>query len=62
MLAYRWPGNVRELIEQCVIMANDDIVDADELHLQSDVQEVAHGKLPDVERDLLLRALNEHGM
>jgi len=74
--AYRWPGNVRELanvVEQCVMLSTDAVIEADELGLPvaPDTRLDAQGRqaaagaqadtLPDVERRLLLDALQRNG-
>ncbi len=76
MLRYGWPGNVRELrnaIEQAVIMARGDAIDAGDLRLTSTLAlpdagadaeagdeppEAGALNLADIERDLLSRALH----
>ena len=81
MLRYTWPGNVRELrnvIEQAVIMATGEAIDAVDLRLTSTLALPSAGdvaadgiagteeggddgglNLAEVERDLLVRALEQ---
>ncbi len=74
---HRWPGNVRELrniIEQCVVMARGDVIEADDLELtepgSSATLTETHDlgseqkpmNLPQVEHDMLVSALRQcHG-
>ena len=74
---HHWPGNVRELrniIEQCVVMARGDVIEADDLELtepgssaaptENQVLGAGHKpmNLPQVEHDMLVSALKQcHG-
>jgi two-component system, NtrC family, response regulator AtoC len=73
LVAHRWPGNVRELrnvIEQAVLLAQGELIDADQLNLSAVLgpepadaaaaaprAEQDNLRLDKVERDLLLKAL-----
>ncbi len=68
---HRWPGNVRELrnvIEQATLLSVGDIIEAADLSLREPTplsssnagDATLHGTLPDVERDLITRALKTH--
>jgi formate hydrogenlyase transcriptional activator len=61
---YSWPGNVRELqnvVERAVVLARGPIVEVDDSMLQSKgaIPESAVDTLENMERDHILRALNE---
>lgn len=64
---YDWPGNVRELrhtIEKAVILADKDLIDADNLVLSmSGRPRTGAGlkTLEDIEKDAMINALNTHG-
>nr|MCU0927042.1 sigma 54-interacting transcriptional regulator [Hydrogenophaga sp.] len=71
---HAWPGNVRELanvVEQCVMLASDDVIEADDLALPVPLDsafagleplsaEPAPTSLPEAERRLLLNALERN--
>jgi formate hydrogenlyase transcriptional activator len=64
LLDYGWPGNVRELqniVERAVVLANGPIIQIDESMIGSGeaAQESALDTLENVERNHILRALNE---
>ena len=72
--AHHWPGNVRELanvVEQCVMLAADPLIEADDLALPVPLDSVFAGleplgaeaaptSLPETERRLLLNALERN--
>ena len=72
--AHHWPGNVRELanvVEQCVMLAADPLIEADDLALPVPLDstfagleplsaEAAPTSLPETERRLLLNALERN--
>jgi len=72
--AHHWPGNVRELanvVEQCVMLAVDPVIEADDLALPVPLDSVFAGleplsaeaaptSLPETERRLLLNALERN--
>ncbi len=72
--AHHWPGNVRELanvVEQCVMLAVDPVIEADDLALPVPLDsafagleplsaEAAPTSLPETERRLLLNALERN--
>ena len=72
--AHGWPGNVRELanvVEQCVMLASDDVIEADDLALPVPLDSAFAGlepmstdaaptSLPETERRLLLNALERN--
>jgi DNA-binding NtrC family response regulator len=71
---HAWPGNVRELanvVEQCVMLASDDVIEADDLALPVPLDSAFAGlepmsadpaptSLPETERRLLLNALERN--
>ncbi len=67
MKEYSWPGNVRELkhtVEKAVILAEKDMIDADDLALSISGKPTANagGKtLEAIEREAMISALNAHG-
>jgi DNA-binding NtrC family response regulator len=74
LCGHAWPGNVRELanvVEQCVMLASDDLIEADDLALPVPLDsafagleplnaEPAPTSLPEAERRLLLNALERN--
>jgi len=75
LLAYNWPGNVRELencIERAVVMAQGDIIGADDIALNPDITRLAHDdfasqlvqegfSIEDFERKLIEASLRKTG-
>ncbi|KAA0895407.1 sigma-54-dependent transcriptional regulator [Oryzomonas rubra] len=67
MKAYAWPGNIRELqnvVERAVILAQDMVRAAnlpDALAVSSPPATAGRDKLKMVERDLIVKALEQHG-
>ena len=68
LLAHPWPGNVRELeniIERAVIIAHSPVIQIDEsldMRLDDPVPDApSAGTLEDVERDYILRVLEDKG-
>ncbi len=64
--SYDWPGNIRELqnlIERAVILSNDGVLPNPLLASGNRDRSIsrAPSTLKEVERDLILRALEEHG-
>jgi formate hydrogenlyase transcriptional activator len=64
--SYHWPGNIRELqnlIERAVILSNDGVL-PNPLPV-SEIEDISISQPPstlkEIERDLILRALEEHG-
>ncbi len=65
--AYSWPGNVRELenvIERAVILCEGDRLTSKDIYLPEDgpmrSQQLRHSRLEDVERDHIIRVLEEN--
>ncbi len=66
MFHYRWPGNVRELentIQRAVVLCKSDIIDAHDLKLPKDDEELIEVgmTLKDFTRKLVLKTLEETG-
>lgn len=69
MLGHSWSGNIRELqhtVEKAVIMADSDLITADELLISrregsAAAQAVAPSTLEEMERSMIANALQRHG-
>jgi Nif-specific regulatory protein len=65
LLGYQWPGNVRQLrnvIDSCVVMANDDVIQPEDLGLRDPSSgELQTLNLEHWERRLIREALNRSG-
>jgi DNA-binding NtrC family response regulator len=73
ILAYPWPGNIRELknvIERAVLMAQEDVLEEDDLLLETRLAEVSSmvrgvapqnsvSKLKDLEKNTIIEALEK---
>lgn len=63
LAAYSWPGNVRELanvMERAIVMDDSPIITPAQLFLDKSAQDAPSASLHDLEKQLIIEALNTH--